>query len=550
MMKIKQKNEFKILLVYPNLPMMLVPSIAIALFTRIFKKEGYQVDLFDTTHYISEENSSPQNRVKYLQAREFSEEKDLGVKIKTDLLGDFRKKVLEYKPDLMVVSVVEDAFLQSVKMLNTVLDLSIPHIVGGVFPTAAPDRCMEFPEIRMLGLGEGEKIVVDVAEAVRLGKPLTDIPGTWLKDDSGKIHKNPQGKVVDINKYCPDFSLFEESRFYRPMGGRIFKTIPVETYRGCPFSCAYCNSPMQRGFANNNNMGNFLRRKNMLSLREELKELIDQFNPEFFYFIDDTFFARPEKEIDEFCDMYKEFKLPFWINTRPETCTSENLKKLKNAGCYRISFGIECGNEEYRIKVLKRNVRNDELLKRFKIIEESGIAFSINLIIGFPGETRELIMDTVEFVRLISGYDTLTVSMFTPYHGTVLRAVAVKNGWLDKKRITKHTTAQSMLRMPPPYVSIEELDGLMRALPLYCYFSKNEWGKIQKAEKGDEEGNKSFIYYTEIYNRNFLKQNQDEDKYILVGGSGGCKSNPKDSLRINLPRLSKEQIEILTLGGI
>ena len=67
----KDKQDFKILLIYPNLTMMLVPSLAIGKFTNILKNQQYKVDLFDTTHYVSDENSSPQNRVKFLQAREY-----------------------------------------------------------------------------------------------------------------------------------------------------------------------------------------------------------------------------------------------------------------------------------------------------------------------------------------------------------------------------------------------------------------------------------------------------------------------------------------------
>ena len=548
-MKPKQKNDFKVLIVYPNLAMMLVPSIAIALFTRIFKQEGYHIDLFDTTHYVSEENSSPRNRVKYLQARNFSEKDDLKVKIKTDLLGDFRKKVMEFKPDLMIFSVVEDAFLQALKMLQAVADMDIPHLMGGIFPTAAPDLCMSFPDIKMIGLGDGEKIVVDVAEAVRLGKSLSNIYGTYYKDINGEIHKNKQGGLVNIDNICPDFSLFEEARFYRPMGGRIFKTIPVETYRGCPYNCTYCNSPMQKEFAKRHGLGSFLRRKSLFSLEHELRKLIDLYRPEFFYFIDDSFLARPQQETDEFCTMYKKFGLPFWFNTRPENCTADNLEKLKEIGCYRISFGIECGNEEYRIKVLKRNISNSSLIEKFKIIAESGIPFSINLIIGFPGETRELIMDTVEFVRSVYGYDTLTVSMFTPYHGTALREVAIKNGWLDSLSITKHTTSRSMLKMPHPYVDADELDGLMRVIPLYCYFPKNEWENIRRAETDDPEGNEAFNYYANIYKDKFLKQTQDEKKSIEIDGPGGCRANPKDSFKITPSRLSEEEIKILTIKG-
>ena len=103
---------------------MLVPSIVIALFTKILKDKGYIVDLFDTTHYVSEENSSPQNRVKYLQARKFSDTDDLGIKIKTDLIGDFREKVKKFRPDIMIFSVVEVWLVKTGKIILGVLILS------------------------------------------------------------------------------------------------------------------------------------------------------------------------------------------------------------------------------------------------------------------------------------------------------------------------------------------------------------------------------------------------------------------------------------------
>ena len=86
---IKNKKDFKILLIYPNLPLMLVPPLSMAIFTKILKEKKHEVELFDTTPYIPEDvNSSPQNRTIYLQARQFSDEDDLGVSIKTNLLGE------------------------------------------------------------------------------------------------------------------------------------------------------------------------------------------------------------------------------------------------------------------------------------------------------------------------------------------------------------------------------------------------------------------------------------------------------------------------------
>ena len=137
---IKEKKDFKIRLVYPNLPLMLVPPLSMAIFTKLLKTNGNNVDLFDTTSYIPEEaNSSPQNRTLYLQARDFNDEDDLGVSIKRDLYGDFRKKVFDFKPDLIIFSIVEDAFIKALKMMDVIEDYDCIKISGGVLPTADPE---------------------------------------------------------------------------------------------------------------------------------------------------------------------------------------------------------------------------------------------------------------------------------------------------------------------------------------------------------------------------------------------------------------------------
>ncbi|NQU65059.1 MAG: radical SAM protein [SAR324 cluster bacterium] len=546
--QIKAPNDFKILIVYPNLPLMLTPSLAVGLFTSIFKKKGYQVQLFETTHYSSEEQASPLNRVKNLNVRPFDVKKDLGkVLSQGHMFEDFRELVLEYQPDVLIFSLVEDPLPQAIELLRVVEDLKIPHLVGGVFPSTAPDICMEMPEINLIGLGEGERTVATVAEAVRTGQSLAGIPGTWFKKHDGEIIKTRPGPLVNINDVLPDFSLFDRNRFSRPIGGRVFMAMPVETYRGCPYSCTYCNSPAQRVFSKENDLGVFLRRKKMSVLRDELAQYLELYDPEFCFFIDDSFLARPRQEIFDFCDMYEEFKLPFWFNTRAENCSEEVMKRLAEVGCYRISFGIEAGNEEYRSEVLRRKVSNKKYLEHFKIIADSGIAFSLNVIIGMPGETRDLVMDTVELIRSIEGFDALTVNIFTPYHGTVLRTVAVNNGWLDPKSTTQNLTAKSLLNMPPPYLSSDDIDGLVAVFPLYCYFPKSEWDKIRRAETPDEEGMKLRDYYGEIYLREFLGETQDKRREPLVEGGTGCRTNPKDSFRHSPKRIDDEQLAMLTI---
>ena len=536
----------KILLVYPNLPLMLVPSLAIGLFTDLCKKEGCDVELFETTGYLSDsdiKNISPENRIKFSQSRPFSYEKDLGVMPKryADLNRDFEEKIAEFKPDLLFMSVVEDAFWQALELLRVSAKFDVPHIVGGVFPTAAPDVCLSFEEVNAIGIGEGEEILKACIKAIEQDRDFDGIQGVWSKTSDGQIIKSEKPPLVDINQLNADYDLFDEVRFMRPMGGRIFKTIPVETYRGCPYTCTYCNSPMHVEFAKKDGQPSFLRRKTISRVREELKQVVDRYDPGFIYFVDDSFLARPKKEIFEFCEMYSEFKLPFWFNTRPENCTPEIMEALREVGVYRISFGIECGNEQYRKKVLLRSVTNEKLIRHFNYIADSGVAFSVNLIIGFPGETRDLVMDTVELTRSISGFDALTVSVFTPYHGTRLRDVAVRNQWLDSSVITKHTTSRSLLNMPAPYLNAEQINGLMYTIPFYCYFDKGLWPEIEKAEAGDEA---KLEHFRERYNQEFLGTSQDKDDFIVNGGTG-CRSNPKDQFVLSRNRLSQDEVELL-----
>ena len=349
----KPKSSFRVLLVYPNLYGMLIPSIAIGIFTRILKKEGYEVDLFETTNYPDEIIASPANRVKNLQARVFDYKEDLGLKTSNEnVFTDFRKKVMEYEPDLLLVSAVEDVIVQAAGLLDAVVDLNIPHLVGGVYPTAAGKKCFEFLSINNIAQGEGEPIVVEFSEKVRKGQPYDDVAGTLCRDQMERIKSNPKPPLINIDGVYPDFSLFNEQRFQRPMGGKIFKTIPIETYRGCPYTCTFCNSPMQVEFAKAAEQGNFLRRKTMAALAKEIRTFVAINDPELIYFIDDSFLARPRKEVFDFCDMYEEFQIPFFWQSRAETVDEEILQRLSDVNSYRMSYGIECGNEDYRRQVL------------------------------------------------------------------------------------------------------------------------------------------------------------------------------------------------------
>ncbi len=310
--------------------------------------------------------------------------------------------------------------------------------------------------------------------------------------------------MIDMdNNPLIDMSIFEEARFYRPMGGRVWRMFPVETHRGCPYQCAFCNSPSQMKMYQEAEGKSYLRRKKFENMRRELLFYKNEMKAEYLYFWADTFFSWKEGEFEQFCEIYQDIKLPFWCQTRVETVTYEKFKKLKDIGCARISFGLEHGNEKFRKEVVRRPYSNDIITKNLKVVNDVGIPFSVNNIMGFPHETYELAFDTIEINRQIAASDRNAYA-FTPFAGTPLRELVNKLGLLKADDIVNCIFVKgSILNMPQ--FPREQISGLLKTFNMYVNFPKSRWPDIKKAEEDSLEGRKIFDELKEEYVQRFWK---------------------------------------------
>ena len=186
-------------------------------------------------------------------------------------------------------------------------------------------------------------------------------------------------------------------------------------------------------------------------------------------------------------------------------------------GCYRISFGLEHGNEVYRRERLLRRQTNELILNKSRIVHEAGIPHTLSNIIGMLYETRELFFDTVELNRQIETFDSLSINIFVPYHGTPLRESAIKEGWLDPDRQTTSVIAESILEMPPPYVSAPETLSLQRVFPLYVSMAKSRYPDIKRAEVFDDEGNKLLKALSDEFYRTKYGESESDRKLTFAG---------------------------------
>ena len=506
----------KVLFLYPNTYGMNMIPPAIALFSAILKKEGHQVQIFDTTYYqIDYGIDSDGSQVDKLSVVPF-DMGERGIRLKTTKWKeDLKKQIEDYKPDLLALSCTEDMWELGVLILKEIKDYklknNIPTIAGGVFPTFAPEIVIKEELIDLVCVGEGENALVDLCKRIeKKNTDFSDITNCWVKTigpeylkNRNVIRKNPIAQPVDMNENPTiDLSLFEENRLYRPMGGKVYKMFPVETHRGCPFTCRFCNSPDQQRLYKEETNSSFFRKKRMDLVYKELKHFKEDLGVEYNYFWADTFLAMSSNEFEEFCEMYSDIKIPFWFQTRPEAINEYQLKKLIDVGLDRMAFGIEHGNEKFRREMLDRRWSNENIIEKVKIPKKYGVKFSVNNITGFPKETKKLAFDTIELNRAFDA-DNSNIHTFVPFHGTPLRKVCEDLGYIKPETITKClTTDETSLNMPeyPPH----EIAEIRKCFNLYVKFPKNRWKEIERAEKNDKEGNKIFDYLKEEFLEKYM----------------------------------------------
>ena len=140
----------KVLFLYPNTYGMNMLPPAIATFSSILKREGHKIEVFDTTYYSTDHgNNSDGTKEEGLNVVPFSKEmvKRGLVPKKTKWQDDITDQVNRFKPDLIALSTTEDMWELGVKLLGQIKsytkDNKVPVIAGGVFPTFAPDLCID-----------------------------------------------------------------------------------------------------------------------------------------------------------------------------------------------------------------------------------------------------------------------------------------------------------------------------------------------------------------------------------------------------------------------
>jgi len=274
----------RVLLFYPNIYGMNMLPPAIGYFTTLLKENNIDVKLFDTTIYkgLAGEVDSDKQKSENLNARPFDDsllEKFAKPSYKAE--KDFNEIIENFNPELIIMSCTEDMYPVGVNLLKKLKKRPIV-LAGGVFPTFAPKLTFDLSEgtIDYVLRGEGENTIIQFCKNFYNVKKLKEVPGLAYKEDNWlKVNKLPKPIDIDRDQPLPDYSLFIESRFYRPMQGKLRKMLPVTTSRGCPYTCEYCNTPAQMKIHRDEGF-NFFRKAKINTIYKEISHIVKKYKPD------------------------------------------------------------------------------------------------------------------------------------------------------------------------------------------------------------------------------------------------------------------------------
>ena len=314
-------------------------------------------------------------------------------------------RVREIRPELVAMSIMTFNLLDAMHTAK-VLKQEHPNLkicLGGPHVNLYPKETLNLPEIDYVVFGEGEKIFTRLIQDLEMdAESLSSINGLGWKHN-GTLHINPkETELIDLDELpFPARHLVDVSCYQHIIGeGRQFFTI--QATRGCPAACSFCDIRKTK-----------FRIRSPESVVEEIAELV-KMGVDDLFFVDDTI-TIDKKNVLAICDLIVErgIKIHFKISARVDTINPEVLKALKQAGCYRIHFGIESANLKH-LKYLQKGQTPEKVERACKMTREAGIGFFAYMMIGIPHETKEEMYETVDFAKKLKP-DYAQFSICTPY---------------------------------------------------------------------------------------------------------------------------------------
>jgi len=337
-------------------------------------------------------------------------------------------KILGYDPDMIGMTVLTD-YVQRARSVAAYVKKNLSSkifVIGGVHVTALPQESVSEFNADIGVIGEGEYTMLELCDLLSRGQDWHKIQGIIFRDRAGQFVRTAARPFIDdLDEIpLPARHLIDFRQYLIPpgmiRGYWADRATTVMTSRGCPFTCIWCGSQCT--------FGRKVRSRSIDNVMLELEELTGRYGVDAVWFVDDTFTLRKDRVL-EFCRKLRErgIKIAWGCQAHVKTADEEMFRVMKDHGLVQLDFGVESGSDHV-LRCLHKNSDAHAIKRAFSIAKKVGVRTCATFMFGSPGEKKEDVEATFKLAREIN--PNFTSSFFiTPYPGTELMDMAVKQGW-------------------------------------------------------------------------------------------------------------------------
>ena len=295
------------------------------------------------------------------------------------------------------------------------------YTIGGHGPAADPQYFLDKTKADLVGIGEGEITIVEILEAFMGKRELQSVDGIAFYDENHEFVRTKKRELIkDVDTIAwPAYDLFDMtyySLFRMPNIKNSERCVSVLSGRGCIFQCNFCYR-LDKGF----------RPRSAEGLIKEIRFLKEKYNITYIDFSDELLMSSI-KRTEELCQAFIDAKLDIkWsCNGRLNFAQKDVLRKMKDAGCVFVNYGIESLDDD-TLRVMHKGLTRDIIVRGVENTLDIGISPGLNIIYGNIDEPLSAIDDAVDFLLKYDDHAQLrTIRPVTPYPGSELFDIAVQ----------------------------------------------------------------------------------------------------------------------------
>lgn len=297
-------------------------------------------------------------------------------------------------------------------------------VLGGPHPTVMPKKTLEeIPECDFAVQGEGEVVLYNLVKSISGKIPFEQVKGICFRDgNSGEIFQTEsEDELTNLDGIpFPDRDSLLNNYATNRYGSLIYG-IPgdiIMTSRGCPHQCSFCFKVCKR-----------YRSRSPENVMEEIRWIYKNIAPKSIQVMDDSFTIEKDRCLKILDYLIAEkFRCDFKVRSRVDIINEELLKKMKKAGVNSIVYGFESGSQSM-LNGFNKRTTIEQNIRACKLTKKAGIKCFGDMILFYPGESKQTLRETEEFIRAARPTG-LQFHILSPLPGTKVYSDAKRSGSL------------------------------------------------------------------------------------------------------------------------